>query len=69
MAKLTAKRRAFVEAYTGNATEAALSAGYSPKTAHAGKGTSLPETGGRAIVDSFRCACPDMTEIPSPSTC
>ncbi|QTX33352.1 terminase small subunit [Aminithiophilus ramosus] len=34
MAKLTAKRRAFVEAYAGNATEAALSAGYSPKTAH-----------------------------------
>lgn len=33
--KLTPKRKAFVEAYTGNATEAALSAGYSPKTAHA----------------------------------
>ncbi|MDL2279234.1 terminase small subunit [Desulfovibrio sp. OttesenSCG-928-G11] len=30
---LTAKQRCFVEAYTGNATEAALQAGYSPKTA------------------------------------
>ena len=32
--KLTQKRKAFVEAYAGNATQAALSAGYSPKTAH-----------------------------------
>jgi phage terminase small subunit len=29
----TVKQRAFVEAYCGNATEAALQAGYSPKTA------------------------------------
>ena len=32
--KLTARQRRFVEVYTGNATEAALAAGYSPKTAH-----------------------------------
>ena len=31
---LTAKQQAFVEAYCGNATEAALKAGYSPKTAY-----------------------------------
>ena len=31
--KLTAKQRAFVEAYAGNATAAALAAGYSKKTA------------------------------------
>jgi len=31
---LTLKREAFVEAYAGNATQAALAAGYSPKTAH-----------------------------------
>ena len=31
---LTTKMRAFVEAYCGNATEAALKAGYSPKTAY-----------------------------------
>lgn len=31
--KLNAKQSAFVEAYNGNATEAALKAGYSPKTA------------------------------------
>ena len=31
---LTTKMRAFVEAYCGNATEAALEAGYSPKTAY-----------------------------------
>lgn len=30
---LTAKQRAFVEAYAGNATEAALQAGYSARTA------------------------------------
>ncbi len=30
---LTAKQQAFVEAYCGNATEAALRAGYSPRTA------------------------------------
>ena len=30
---LTVKQQAFVEAYCGNATEAALQAGYSPKTA------------------------------------
>lgn len=30
---LTTKMRAFVEAYCGNATEAALKAGYSPRTA------------------------------------
>lgn len=35
MAKdLNAKQRAFVEAFTGNATEAAIAAGYSKKTAH-----------------------------------
>lgn len=33
--ELTAKQRAFVEAYDGNATQAALKAGYSPKTAGA----------------------------------
>ena len=32
--KLTAKQQAFVEAYAGNATAAALAAGYSPKTAY-----------------------------------
>ena len=32
---LTTKQKRFVEAYAGNATEAALAAGYSPKTAHA----------------------------------
>ena len=31
--KLTARQRAFVEAYAGNATAAALAAGYSEKTA------------------------------------
>lgn len=31
---LTAKQQAFVEAYDGNATQAALKAGYSPKTAY-----------------------------------
>lgn len=31
--KLTAKQQAFVEAYAGNATAAALAAGYSEKTA------------------------------------
>lgn len=31
---LNARQRAFVEAYCGNATEAALQAGYSPKTAY-----------------------------------
>ena len=31
--KLTAKQRRFVEAYTGNATAAAIAAGYSEKTA------------------------------------
>lgn len=31
--ELNAKQSAFVEAYNGNATEAALKAGYSPKTA------------------------------------
>jgi phage terminase small subunit len=30
---LTAKQRAFVEAYAGNATEAAIAAGYSPRWA------------------------------------
>ena len=30
---LTAKQQAFVEAYDGNATQAALKAGYSPRTA------------------------------------
>ena len=30
---MTPKQKAFVEAYAGNATEAALKAGYSPKTA------------------------------------
>ncbi|MBQ7262840.1 MAG: terminase small subunit [Synergistaceae bacterium] len=30
---LTPKQKAFVEAYAGNATEAAIKAGYSPKTA------------------------------------
>lgn len=34
MAKLNAKRQAFVDAYAGNATAAALAAGYSPKTAY-----------------------------------
>lgn len=32
--KLTAKQAAFVEAYAGNATEAALQAGYSKKSAY-----------------------------------
>ena len=32
--KLTAKQQAFVDAYAGNATAAALAAGYSPKTAY-----------------------------------
>ena len=31
---LTAKQRAFIEAYTGNATEAAIKAGYSKDTAY-----------------------------------
>ena len=31
--KLTAKQQAFVDAYAGNATAAAMAAGYSPKTA------------------------------------
>lgn len=31
--KLTAKQRRFVEAYDGNATQAAIAAGYSPKIA------------------------------------
>ena len=31
---LTVKQQRFVEAYTGNATEAALQAGYSAKTAY-----------------------------------
>lgn len=34
MAKLNAKRQAFVDAWEGNATAAALAAGYSPKTAY-----------------------------------
>ena len=33
MSKLTPRQRRFVEAYTGNATQAAISAGYSAKTA------------------------------------
>lgn len=33
MAKLNARQQAFVEAYAGNATAAALAAGYSEKTA------------------------------------
>lgn len=33
MAKLTARQRAFVEAYAGNATAAALAAGYSERSA------------------------------------
>ena len=33
MAKLRPKQQAFVNAYAGNATAAALAAGYSPKTA------------------------------------
>lgn len=33
MAKLTTKQQAFIQAYCGNATEAALKAGYSKKTA------------------------------------
>lgn len=33
MAKLTTKQRRFVDAFDGNATQAALAAGYSPKTA------------------------------------
>ena len=33
MAKLTARQQAFVEAYAGNATAAALAAGYSKKSA------------------------------------
>jgi len=32
--ELTAKQRRFVDAYAGNATAAAIAAGYSPKTAH-----------------------------------
>lgn len=32
--KLTVKQRRFVELYNGNATEAAIGAGYSPKTAY-----------------------------------
>jgi len=32
--EMTARQRAFVEAYTDNATEAAIKAGYSPKTAY-----------------------------------
>ena len=31
--KLTAKQQAFVDAYAGNGTEAAIAAGYSPKSA------------------------------------
>lgn len=31
---LTPKQKKFIEAYSGNATEAALKAGYSPKTAY-----------------------------------
>ena len=34
VAKLNAKRQAFVDAWGGNATAAALAAGYSPKTAY-----------------------------------
>lgn len=34
MAKLNAKRQAFVDVWEGNATAAALAAGYSPKTAY-----------------------------------
>jgi len=34
VAKLNARQQAFVEAYAGNATTAALAAGYSPKTAY-----------------------------------
>lgn len=33
VAKLTTKQKAFIDAYCGNATEAALKAGYSKKTA------------------------------------
>ncbi|WP_333593040.1 terminase small subunit [Aminobacterium mobile] len=33
MAKLTTKQKAFIQSYCGNATEAALKAGYSKKTA------------------------------------
>ena len=32
--RMTAKQQLFVEAYAGNATEAAIQAGYSAKTAH-----------------------------------
>ena len=32
---LTAKQQRFIEAYDGNATQAALTAGYSAKTAYA----------------------------------
>jgi phage terminase small subunit len=34
MKTLTVRQRRFVEAYAGNATKAAIAAGYSPKTAH-----------------------------------
>ena len=37
---LTARQQAFVDAYAGNATEAAIKAGYSPKTAYS-KGQQL----------------------------
>lgn len=33
MAKLTSKQQKFVEAYSGNATEAAIAAGYAPNSA------------------------------------
>lgn len=33
--KLTAKQRRFIDAYDGNGTQAAIAAGYSPKTARA----------------------------------
>lgn len=37
---MTARQQAFVDAYAGNATEAAIKAGYSPKTAYS-KGQQL----------------------------
>lgn len=43
MAKLNAKRQAFVDAWEGNATAAALAAGYSPKTAYS-QGQRLSKT-------------------------
>tara|TARA_Y100001951_G_scaffold104212_1_gene115169 strand:+ start:3269 stop:3685 length:417 start_codon:yes stop_codon:yes gene_type:complete len=62
---LTVKQEAFAREYVidGNATQAAIRAGYSPKTAHSSGPRLLENVEVRALIERTRAACAERVEL------